>query len=344
MLVAGSIESFRADTFRRRLAIQLPGVSPEDIELDVSASSLRVTVSITTSTAALARSIEQSLSGVSAASLTASLGVPVLSIDSVGTGWQLLEAPSPPSPAPSQPPTRMPPANDSPSNTLGSLSGSSVQAQGTSSDDSNGGMLSGVLGGVLGVLVLGMLIGAVLRYRHLNQKRREQELPDGSLLNQATHYPSLSPPASKSGVSGASTPLRAAPTADRLTALLSSSSTASVLAATGGPASPTAQPHEDSTLLDGARVSVASQDVTTVTVAVDLTAEGEEDASTRQTLPLSTPPTAGTDKDQSSPSALLSDSTQRVSLSPREVQMITLLRATIDDGERDGAGDENLRI
>jgi hypothetical protein len=56
------------------------------------------------------------------------------------------------------------------------------------------------------------------------------------------------------------------------------------------------------------------------------------------------PPTAGTDKDQSSPSALLSDSTQRVSLSPREVQMITLLRATIDDGERDGAGDENLRI
>lgn len=79
MVAAGSVDSFDRGAYKVSLATTLDGVSPYDIELEVSAASIRVTTTVRTASAAAADAALSTLTTIasSPAALSTALGVTV---------------------------------------------------------------------------------------------------------------------------------------------------------------------------------------------------------------------------------------------------------------------------
>ena len=102
------MQDFDSDGFRTNLAEMLPGVSPSDIELNVTAASVRVVATITAQNATAAVGLVAALSDPalnSTSALSAALGVTVLSVQPP-TIIEVADAPIEPSAGPAATPAR----------------------------------------------------------------------------------------------------------------------------------------------------------------------------------------------------------------------------------------------
>ena len=144
LIIAGTLDDFAQDAFKANLAAQLDGISPADIELKVTAASLRVTAIITTRDESVGSSALNTLNSLaeSTETLSAALGVAVESVE---------DAPA-----------------------LALVNSAQTTNDGSQGADTLGGMIAAIGGGGAAVL-MAVILCALYRFRRALKKRRALE-------------------------------------------------------------------------------------------------------------------------------------------------------------------------